>query len=144
MALRLTALVLAAALMSGGCARRAIVTSSELQDARVSTGAWIREELYFGLNKPAGGLVSEEEFLRFTEREIATRLPAGFTILDGIGYWRNARGVTERERSRVLIVYYRDTERDKPKLLGEIVAVYKRLFAQEAVLRVVLPAKVMF
>ena len=140
MAVRLRLLLLL--LMVAACTKRtAVVTSSELQGGELYAGTYIREELYFGLSKPNGELVSDSAFIAFTENEIATRLPEGFTILEATGYWRGQNGRTERERSRVLIVHYREADRTKARALADLITIYKRMFAQEAVLRVVIPAK---
>ena len=142
MALGLKPLLLASLLAVSGCAQRAVVTGTELQGGAISNSAWIREEVYFGLSRPNGELIAHDVFATFTDREIAARLPSGFTILESTGYWRGANGVTIKEPSRILIVYYRESEREIARAIGEIASLYKRQFAQESVLRVVLPAKI--
>jgi hypothetical protein len=130
------ALLCAIALPAGCVARQAVVTSSQMEGATVSSGMWTREELYFGLNSP-NGMVSDTAWQRFLDREVAPRLPEGFTILESVGYYRDQRtGRTEREPSRVLLVYYRESQSQTTHALTELAALYKRLFNQQSVLRI--------
>ena len=137
--LRAAALLFCASLLSTGCARREmVVTASELQGTTVaSSGFWTRDELYFGMRLPTGGMVTDSLWKDFLEREIVTRLPEGFTIFESTGYWRNrSTGRTENEPSRVLLVYYREEQAQTARLLGELAAIYKQRFNQQSVLRV--------
>ncbi|MGH7466565.1 MAG: DUF3574 domain-containing protein [Longimicrobiales bacterium] len=117
-------------------ARQAIVTSSQMDGARVGTGMWTREELYFGMSTPTG-MVSDTSWQLFLDREVAPRLPDGFTIFESVGYYRDQRtGRTEREPSRVLLVYYRENQSQTTRALTELAAIYKRMFNQQSVLRI--------
>lgn len=128
-----------------GCTRRAIVTESQLQGGIVGSGAWTRDELFFGLSLPSGGVVSDSAFNAFVQDEVVERFPEGFTILSGTGYYRAAMSSqTVREPARVLLVLYRDTEPEKARALGELVAIYKRLFQQQSVLRVTSRVRAIF
>ena len=137
-------ILLVSLLLVTSCAQRTVVTGTELTGAALATGNWIREELYFGLSKPNGDIISAAEFNTFVEREIVKRLPAGFTIVEGDGHWLDNRGVTIKEPGRVLIKFYRESERETAERIIEIALLYKRLFSQEAVMRTTTPAKVVF
>ena len=137
--LRGAAIVLCTIVLSAGCARRElVVTGSELQGNTVaSSGFWTRDELYFGMRIPTGGMVTDSLWQDFLEREIVSRLPDGFTVFESVGYWRNRQnGRTENEPSRVLLVYYREEQTQTARLLGELSALYKQRFNQQSVLRV--------
>lgn len=130
--------LLAMVALLGGCTRReTLATSSELQGAAANSGFWTRDELYFGMNMPGGAIVSDSAWMSFLDREIVTRLPDGFTIFESMGYYRDrTTGRTEREPSRVLLVYYRDDQPGAARALAELAALYKRVFNQQSVLRV--------
>jgi uncharacterized protein DUF3574 len=132
--------------MFTGCARReAVVTAGELQSAAPNSGFWTRAELYFGMNIPAGGLVSDSAWTVFLEREIAPRLPEGFTVFESVGYYLNrTTGKTEREPSRVLLVYYREDQPQAARALTELATLYKQRFNQQSVLRVTARVKASF
>jgi hypothetical protein len=130
--LRTIALLLV--LVSTACtARRMEVTSSVLEGGTVNaaSGMWTREELFFGLNIPTGGVVTDSAFDAFVEREVVSRFPDGFTLLPVTGYYQRTR-----EPARVLLIFYREAESEKTRRVSEIAALYKRLFNQQSVLRV--------
>jgi hypothetical protein len=134
--LRAILLIAALAAPAGCISRQAVVTSSQMQGAATSTGLWIREELFFGLSSPAG-LVSDSAWQGFLDQQVAPRLPDGFTVFESVGYYRDQHtGRTEREPSRVLLVYYREGEPQVPRALADLIAIYKRVFNQQSVLRV--------
>jgi hypothetical protein len=120
-----------------GCTKREVVTASQLQGGIVGSGAWTRDELYFGLGLPSGEVISDSAFNEFVNREVLARFPDGFTLMTGTGYYRgSADQQTVREPTRVLIILYRDIEREKAQAFGELAGVYRRMFNQQSVLRV--------
>lgn|GEM_PF-337869 len=130
-------LVLFLLLASTGCvARQTVVASSELSGPTVFSGVWVREELYFGRGMSDGGIVSDEDFANFVDREVAPRLPNGFTLYDATGHYTGASGVAIREPTRVLIVLYREEDNVNRALVTDLIARYKQRFRQESVLRV--------
>lgn len=89
--------------------------------------------LYFGMNKPTGGAVSEQEFSQFLQQEISSRFPKGLTLFEAKGQWHDANGRIEQEKSRVVEIVCDDTPENRDKVAA-IAAKYKALFAQEAVM----------
>jgi hypothetical protein len=104
---------------------------------------WVRSELVFGLARPDGTLVGADEWEAFVEREIAPRLPAGFTVLEAAGSWRDASGHLLREPARVLLSLH-PPGAESSSALDAIRAAWRARFAQEAVLRSDSPAEVSF
>lgn len=92
------------------------------------------ESLYFGANKP-GGEVDAAQWRAFVDTEVTPRFPQGLSVLQAAGQWRNAQGVVERETSRVLQIVHAGSAEEEAAI-GAIQAQYKRLHAQEAVMRV--------
>ncbi|MEU6868477.1 DUF3574 domain-containing protein [Streptomyces sp. NPDC046876] len=74
--------------------------------------------LYFGTERPAGrAAVTEQEFVRFLDREITPAFPEGLTVLDGLGRWRAGDGAMVREQSyevveRIRAAYEEQYEQD--------------------------------
>lgn len=90
--------------------------------------------LYLGRLRP-GGSISRYEFAQFVEREVVPRWKEGFTVLDGQGLWlSDQRGVTERERSQVLVRLH-DGSAAASADIEAIRAAYIKAFDQDAVLR---------
>lgn len=127
--------------------------------------AWIRTELYFGLDIPpcpefpAGGRVSEELWQTFVDEEITPRFPDGLSILHARGQWRDggpdsASSRIVREDSRIVLIFRQgnpinhshDTTTSaassssatptQDQCIEAIRAAYKQRFHQDAVMRV--------
>ncbi len=104
-------------------------------DHACTGAAQVETRLYLGLSQPDGPNVSASGFARFLKVEVTPRLPEGYTLLDGQGFWREVRsGKTISEPSRVL-VHLHDASAEKNNTLDAIAAAYKKDFHQEAVLR---------
>lgn len=95
----------------------------------------LKTELYFGRGKPDGGVVSDAEWTDFLDKEVTPRFPDGLTVLDARGQWRGEKGDVVKEPSKVLVLFHEDNA-EMAKRIDEVIAVYKKRFAQEAVLRV--------
>lgn len=102
----------------------------------ISLERFWRTELYFGMNKPDGSSVSDEEWSKFLAVEVTPRFPKGFTVLEGFGQYQNENGNLVKEKSRVLILFYPKKEkRGNNEKIEQIRAAYKKAFQQESVLR---------
>ncbi len=100
----------------------------------VGDTALVREVLYFGRNRPDGGVVSEAEWRRFLDEVLTPRFPAGLTVIQATGRWEGQSGVVEEENSEVVILLHGGNEAAL-RAIGEVIGEYKRRFQQEAVLR---------
>src|SRR6185369_7200471 len=94
----------------------------------------LRTEMFFGLSRPDGGAVSDQEWQAFVDETITPRFPDGFTIVDGVGQWREASGHIAHERAKILLILHPRDQTTTTKL-DEIRAEYKQRFKQEAVMR---------
>jgi hypothetical protein len=106
---------------------------------------WTRSELYFGMNRVDGTLVTDQQWIAFVDKEITPRFPAGLTVHATAGQYRDSKGVIQRERSRVMVVLYpTESSFAADADLRKIVASYVTQFNQESVLRTDSPANVWF
>ncbi len=97
--------------------------------------AQVETRLYLGLSQPGGPNVTATAFAKFLKTEVTPRLSAGYTLLDGQGFWLEDRsGKTISEPSRV-IIHLHDASTEKNSAIDAIAAAYKEAFHQEAVLR---------
>jgi len=94
-----------------------------------------RTDLLFGLARPGGPEITEQEFHRFINNEIAPRFPKGFTVLNGEGRFRGSSGIIVREPSKILILLYRFSQKSN-RAIEAIRTNYKNSFRQESVLRI--------
>ena len=91
-------------------------------------------ELYMGMSKPDGGVVSAEEWRQFLNEEVTPLFPDGLSVLDAYGQYLY-RGASEptSENSKVLVIMGREgTEIDRK--INRVVEAYKSQFDQESVL----------
>jgi hypothetical protein len=108
-----------------------------------SAEKYYRTELYFGMDKPNGGEVSESDWDKFLETEVTPLFPDGLTVLSGYGQFRDSKNNIERENNRVLILFYtKKQRREVNEKIERIRTAYKKLFQQESVLRVDFPKPV--
>ena len=103
----------------------------------------VSDRLYFGRNIPGGGEVSDAEVEVFVRDVITPAFPGGFTLLTSRGQWQEASGLISREAGFIFEVTHPPDAQVDAKI-QRIAEEYKRRFRQEAVLRVVSPAKSTF
>jgi hypothetical protein len=94
-----------------------------------------RLELLFGMKKPDGGEVAEEEWRTFLDAEVTPRFPDGLTVLTGYGQWRNQSGVVGKETSRVLLIWLKSNPKNNAKIEA-IRTAWKSRYKQESVMRI--------
>lgn len=119
-------LALACALSLAGCGQIPNACPSHLKSMQEA-------DLYFGSDIAGAAAVSEEDWQRFVDQEIAPRLPNGFTVEDANGAWRGDDGKTVHEASKHLIVVLAGAP-DEEARLEAIRTAYKRRFRQQSVL----------
>jgi hypothetical protein len=92
----------------------------------------LRAELFFGLSRKDGTIVTEMEWDAFVVRELITRFPAGMTIMTGDGHYASTLCSIE-EKSRIVTILHPDGN-DFITGVREVRNAYERLFKQECVL----------
>ena len=97
---------------------------------------FVRTELFFGLSKPDGTMVTENQFKDFLDKVITPRFPDGLTVLMGEGRFRTKEGNIMAEKSVVVIILYPVVAGGKHQHIETIREAYKSAFQQESVLRV--------
>ncbi|MGW2017483.1 DUF3574 domain-containing protein [Streptomyces sp. NPDC001927] len=99
--------------------------------------AYVETRLFFGTERPDGGpAVTDEQFMAFVDAEVTPDFPAGLTVQNGRGQWRDKNGTIERERSYELILLYPASEaRVHDPRIEEVREAYRKAFGQESVAR---------
>ena len=92
-------------------------------------------QLFFGRSTADGREVSDEEWAAFVAEAVTPRFPAGLTVLDAAGQWRDASGTIQRERSKVLWILAAPGE-ETLRLIDEISREYERRYSLDSVLRI--------
>ena len=128
-------------------AQTTVAWSAGVFDSRTtvceSAEKYYRTELYFGRSIPGGGVVTDEDWERFLAETVTPRFPDGFTILKGVGQYRERSGKIISEPSQILIFLYASKDKKESRAkIEEILNEYVKKFKQESVLRVDLPSRV--
>ncbi|MEK8172076.1 DUF3574 domain-containing protein [Streptomyces sp. M19] len=107
---------------------------------------YVETRLFFGTQRPDGGPpVTDKQFLAFVDDHVTPSFPAGLTIQDGRGQWRDQHGTIERERSYVLTLLYPAAEaRARDPRIETVRDAYEKEFGQESVARADEAARVDF
>ena len=95
----------------------------------------IETTLYFGLDLPDGGTVSEADWTGFLASVVTQRFPDGFTVIDAYGQWRDplvSGALVVRETTKVIVVVHPGTTETKA-FVEEIKSLYKARFDQKSV-----------
>ncbi len=127
-----------AAVALGGCAQPGAQTGMSLVCTPPLKPA-LEVNLYFGRDKPAGGEVSEAEWASFVAESVTPHFPAGLSVLNVEGQYRDPAGRIGRERTKLLLVVVFDAPAHHAKVTA-IVEAYNRRFGQHGVFRVEQPA----
>ena len=108
--------------------------------AVVESEKYYRTELYFGRSIPGGGLVTDEQWEQFLAEIVTPRFPDGFTILKGVGQYREKSGKIISEPSQILVFLYASKSKNESRAkIEEIRKEYVKRFKQESVMRVDFP-----
>jgi hypothetical protein len=103
-----------------------------------------RTDLFFGMNIPGGGQVSDEQWKKFTDSVVSPRFREGYTEWDAAGKWQDTQTKqTISENTKVLTILGK-ANKQREALLDTVVQSYIRRFNQQAVLRVDTKAKTKF
>ena len=108
-----------------------------------NTEQWVKYELFLGRGGPSGEVVDDSSWDAFLSQQVTPRFPAGLTVLDAYGQWRNPEAVIEKERSKLLTILA-PPGNEPMRLMNEVADEYKRLFSQGASLKVTSDACVEF
>jgi hypothetical protein len=142
-AARLAAALLLAASAAGCAGGTSLAPVHSLATLYPEAQGLVRSELHFGRRRPDGRIVSDAEWRAFVADHVTPRFPDGFTVLDAAGQWRERTGLVISEPTKVLVIVHEPVAQPVAAI-QELRAVYKRLFDQESVLLVAVPARVGF
>jgi hypothetical protein len=101
------------------------------------------ERLYFGRNIGDTAVVSDSAWNGFVQAVLAPAFPEGATVWDAAGHWRAPDGRLVREQSFVVELVHVVTPNVETRV-QTVMDAYKRQFAQQSVLRLVMDARASF
>lgn len=116
------------------CATRGTLKINDSAACEFGDSRMVRDVIYFGRNKPGGGVVSDAEWQVFLDTVVTPRFPDGLTVTEARGQWRGASGAVEQEQAEIITLFHSGDEQAL-RAVSELSAEYKTRFHQEAVLR---------
>jgi hypothetical protein len=102
-----------------------------------------RTELYFGMARPDGSVVSQQDWQAFVDEQLTPRFPEGLSVFEVQGQWRMNDGEIVREPSRVVLLLH-EKDKEVKAQLDSLIDVYTQRFDQEAVMRLTSKTRVAF
>ncbi|MBW4890000.1 DUF3574 domain-containing protein [Mucilaginibacter sp. HMF5004] len=104
--------------------------------ASCTTNRMVETDLYFGMNKPGGGALTDKEWSDFKEKHISAVFKEGSTVIDAAGNWKDTQtGQLITEPTHV-VIYFHKPSAQVSKQIDSLRERYKKLFVQQSVLRV--------
>ena len=100
-----------------------------------SCAASQRTDLFFGMNIPGGGEVTNEEWKNFSDSVVAPRFPDGYTEFVTAGKWLDTETKRTISESTRVLTFVGKRGRAREVKLDTIVDTYIKRFRQQAVLR---------
>lgn len=102
-----------------------------------------KTELFFGLSKSDGQIISNKDWQAFADSVIAKTFTDGSTLIDARGQYLEEDGKLISESSKMLIIVSTlDSKRSKQ--INLVREKYKKYFQQKSVMRIDKPVRVEF
>ena len=91
------------------------------------------------MDKPTGGIVSDDEWQKFVADFVTPRFPDGFTVDDALGQYLDGKTLVREKSKQLILIYPRKFKTSSNRKIEEIRSAYIKAFDQKSVLRVDLP-----
>ncbi|CAI0826380.1 DUF3574 domain-containing protein [Serratia fonticola] len=138
------AAAVAITLLLSGCVAPVQKASPLKPAATCSTGEPMTQTtLYFGLNRPAGPVITAAEWQTFVDQQVTPRFKEGLSVFDAKGQWLGNDGKLARENSKALMLIH-SPDAASEQNIEALRTRYKQQFAQDSVMRVDAPVCVGF
>ncbi|TFZ48250.1 DUF3574 domain-containing protein [Serratia proteamaculans] len=139
----LLATAVTAGLLLSGCVTQSPHTAQQKLATCTVGDPMTQTTLYFGLNRPAGPVISATEWQRFVDRQVTPRFKDGLSVFDAKGQWLGNDGKLARENSKALMLIHAPGKESETNIEA-LRSSYKQQFAQDSVMRVDTPVCVAF
>jgi hypothetical protein len=137
-------IVLLTAIVASGVVNAGVnAQSAQAPLEKPSFTAFLRTELFFGMDKPTGGKVSEDEWQGFLADIVTPRFPDGFTVDEALGQYLDGKILVREKSKQLILIYPRKFKTSSSRKIEEIRKAYIKAFDQKSVLRVDLPSYVL-
>ncbi|MFC0229155.1 DUF3574 domain-containing protein [Serratia aquatilis] len=124
------------ALLLSGCQAPSQQSSPQKPLAHCDVGEpMLQTTLYFGLNRPAGAVITATEWQTFVDQQVTPRFKEGLSVFDAKGQWLGNNDKLVREDSKALMLIHAPG-RENEQNIEALRIRYKQQFAQDSVMRV--------
>ena len=126
--------LLAVSILFAGCAGKSASGSKQ---------QWTRSEIYCGLDKPAGGVVTDAEFADFLTRVVTPAFPAGMTVVDAYGQMQNSSKNIVKQHTKVILLVHQKSQANSDAI-QKVISSYRSTFGNPQVMYLQSPAQPQF
>ena len=109
-------------------------SGSETSVCPAEFNKFIEHRIFFGRNFPDGQSISDEAWNTFLADEITPRFPAGLSVLDVQGQWKDASGVLVKDRTKLLLILASPGD-GSLQLMNEVAEQFLKTYPQGSILR---------
>ncbi len=95
---------------------------------------WLQTMIYFGMDIPSGGVISDAQFDEFLKETVTKEFPMGLTAYPAYGQMRNADGSIERQKTEVVVLVHEQTDANKAAV-KKVIEAYRAQFDEPQVMR---------
>lgn len=95
---------------------------------------WVQTMIYFGMDIPSGGVISDAQFDEFLKETVTKEFPMGLTAYPAYGQMRNADGSIERQKTEVVVLVHEQTEANL-EAVRKVVDAYRSEFGKPQVMQ---------
>ncbi|MBU4211675.1 MAG: DUF3574 domain-containing protein [Syntrophaceae bacterium] len=116
-----------------------IARGAEPATAAVTVPAeWVKTEIYFGRDLPAGQEISRWAWADFMDKVLTRHFPKGLTVYEAYGQMQHADGRIEKQSTWVVAVVH-PKDPATGKIIQEIINAFRRQFNKAQVVHVSTP-----
>jgi len=111
--------------------------------AKSSQPSWVKSEIYLGLDRQAGGVVTQGEFADFLNKVVTPAFPAGLTVLDAYGQMQKADKAIVKQTTKVLLLVHQKTKANSDAV-QKVISSYRSGYGNPQVMYLQSPANPQF
>lgn len=108
-----------------------------------SRPGWVQTMIYFGMDIPGGGVISEEQFDKFLLDVVTREFPKGLTAFNAYGQMQNDDGSIEKQTTKVVLLVHEESDAER-KAVEKVIDAYRSSFGAPQVMRTTSPIDVSF
>jgi hypothetical protein len=111
--------------------------------AKSSQPTWVKSEIYCGLEKQAGGTVTQAEFADFLNQVVTPAFPAGLTVFDAYGQMQKTDKAIVKQTTKVLLLVHQKTKANADAI-QKVISSYRSRYGNPQVMYLQSPTNPQF